>query len=51
MSKEAVISLTKNLGNPDMVRKEGGIRVDCVCPMFADTNMVKDDKAVLEHSK
>ncbi len=42
VSKAGVVSLTKSLGSKAVSDKEN-IRVDCVCPCFADTSMVNDD--------
>jgi len=40
-SKHAVVSLTRNLGC-DAVFKETGIKVQCICPCFADTAIIDD---------
>ncbi len=41
-SKAGVVSLSKSLGSKAIVDKEN-IRVDCVCPCYADTAMVTED--------
>merc|ERR1711915_352968 len=40
-SKHAVVSLTRTLGSP-AVYKETGVKVQCICPSFADTAIIDD---------
>jgi len=52
-SKHAVVSMTRTLGS-DNVFKETGVKVQCICPSFADTAILDDkdggktNRAVLE---
>jgi len=40
-AKHAVVSITRTLGSAG-VYKETGVRVQCICPSFADTAIIKD---------
>merc|ERR1712106_322053 len=40
-SKHAVVSVTRTLGSPQ-VYKETGVKVQCICPSFADTAIIDD---------
>lgn len=41
-SKHAVVSMTKSLGCKDAFR-ETGVKVQCICPSFADTAIIDDE--------
>merc|ERR1719369_840275 len=41
VAKHAVVSLTRALSNPEL-EAETGVRVQCICPSFADTNIITD---------
>ena len=40
VSKTAVVSLTRTLGQKSVLKKHG-VKVQCLCPTFADTNIIK----------
>lgn len=42
ISKNAVVSLTRNIGL-DVIYKEEGVRVNCLCPGFVDTPLFNQD--------
>ena len=42
-SKAAVVGLTKTMGSKEVFREEG-VQVKALCPFYADTNIVNDDK-------
>jgi len=47
-SKHAVVSMTRTLGSSTAF-KETGVKVQCICPSFADTAILKDEKGGNSH--
>ncbi len=44
-SKAGVVQMSRSLGGKMVQAATGGqVRVDCICPSFADTKMVTGDK-------
>jgi len=41
VAKHGVMALTKSLSNPE-IQEETGVTIQCICPTFTDTNIIKD---------
>jgi len=41
VAKHGVVALTRALANPEM-EAETGVKLQCICPMFADTNIIRE---------
>merc|ERR1719228_2691356 len=41
VAKHGVLALTKALANPE-IHAETGVTVQCICPSFADTNIIRE---------
>ena len=46
-AKAAVVGLTKTMGSAEVFQAEG-VQVKALCPWFADTNILNDDKEWIE---
>merc|ERR1712179_50607 len=41
VAKHGVVALTRSLSNPDL-EAATGVKLKCICPAFADTNIIRD---------
>jgi len=50
VAKHGVVALTKSLANPD-IHAETGVTIQCICPSFADTNIIRDGMENVEEAR